>query len=698
VCRAPAGACDIAETCDGSSTQCPPDVLKPASAVCRIAAGQCDVAEVCSGSSPVCPDDARAPDGTACSLPNALANCEGGQCTTNTCDPGWDECNADPSDGCETSTLSASACGQCGNACTFGGGEPFCQNRVCACTLDECATCNDQHLAISAVPDDKYTFIGYGLVPGDTIILQALTHQDANNPFVCNLTSDSWQTLKTVTTDTQPTFANGNQQLFKWTATVRIGGGFDDGGVFPGGGLSRVRVVTQSPGADPVNAAAFEDDVCVSDHASEPFPSIISRCAAASIVRSCPGFGYQIVGLVHQTALTTDLITPAPFCPLQLGHYLYGRLQNEEPNLEPGCDYVTESQNYYNQIDPPDPTTHQRSRDTLAKWKLANNYTLAADVNAIYYNTGDLGVGRDMHCWKTQPSSNPDAAACYVTNYGPAFGDAPVSVGTALTQVIERSPAKVAATVAMEYVPGARDEVRFFVFNTIGDLDAAVQLDNEGRKPVPGNCLACHGGKYNLAEHMVGGDDPKSRANFLPFDPCAFTFSTQHPYTLSDQEETYRRLNQIVRDTRPESRDGAGIKALIDGMYGHAGGSVDTPQQTIDQRFVPTAWQNAGLSQLYLDVVKPYCRTCHTSRVVRPDTLDPTNNPSFTLLNDGGLNNVCSDTVPSERHFMPHAERTAQRFWLSTARAELVAALNDGLLGSAAAGMSVLGVATGCLP
>ena len=67
VCRAVAGDCDIAETCSGTSPDCPADGFKQAGAVCRAAvAGGCDVAESCSGTSAVCPVDSLAPSTTVC--------------------------------------------------------------------------------------------------------------------------------------------------------------------------------------------------------------------------------------------------------------------------------------------------------------------------------------------------------------------------------------------------------------------------------------------------------------------------------------------------------------------------------------------------------------------------------------------------------------------------------------------------------
>src|SRR6185436_9580750 len=87
VCRAAAGECDLADTCNGMSATCPSDAKKPsgtsctdegnactvdqcngssnlcqhaagnAGAVCRAVAGECDLVETCTGSSATCPTD-----------------------------------------------------------------------------------------------------------------------------------------------------------------------------------------------------------------------------------------------------------------------------------------------------------------------------------------------------------------------------------------------------------------------------------------------------------------------------------------------------------------------------------------------------------------------------------------------------------------------------------------------------------------
>src|SRR5947208_5777628 len=108
ICRAAANACDVAESCTGSSATCPADAVKAAGtactddgnpctsdvcdgtsvtcthpagnagAVCRAAAGECDVAETCDGASTACPPDVFKASGTACT---ADAN----PCTPDVC-------------------------------------------------------------------------------------------------------------------------------------------------------------------------------------------------------------------------------------------------------------------------------------------------------------------------------------------------------------------------------------------------------------------------------------------------------------------------------------------------------------------------------------------------------------------------------------------------------------------------------------
>ena len=72
-CRASAGVCDIAESCDGISNNCPADAFQSSSTLCRASAGVCDVVEQCTGSSAACPTDGFVTAGTVCNA----ASCSG---------------------------------------------------------------------------------------------------------------------------------------------------------------------------------------------------------------------------------------------------------------------------------------------------------------------------------------------------------------------------------------------------------------------------------------------------------------------------------------------------------------------------------------------------------------------------------------------------------------------------------------------
>jgi hypothetical protein len=99
-------------------------------------------------------------------------------------------------------------------------------------------------------------------------------------------------------------------------------------------------------------------------------------------------------------------------------------------------------------------------RDTLNQFKSRNGFNSGVgNVQAIYFNEGDLRLGRDMHCRKNGPK-----VACYVSNYGeapflagPPAGPNPAwpNKQDALTKAIAGPDGSKQpfATVAMEYSP-----------------------------------------------------------------------------------------------------------------------------------------------------------------------------------------------------------------------------------------------------
>lgn len=105
---------------------------------------------------------------TACpTVDHGFPTCSGGICGF-TCVPTHDDCNADPSDGCEVVLGSdLQNCGTCGNVCTAGPGEtPMCAGGVCdICPSIQFSIDTKQACAISVLPGftlDAEAFIQVG--------------------------------------------------------------------------------------------------------------------------------------------------------------------------------------------------------------------------------------------------------------------------------------------------------------------------------------------------------------------------------------------------------------------------------------------------------------------------------------------------------------------------------------------------------
>ena len=82
-----AGACDVAETCDGVTKLCPADAFVAGGTECRASGGVCDIAEQCTGTGPNCPADAKS---------TAQCRASGGVCDlAESCDGVSNNCPAD---------------------------------------------------------------------------------------------------------------------------------------------------------------------------------------------------------------------------------------------------------------------------------------------------------------------------------------------------------------------------------------------------------------------------------------------------------------------------------------------------------------------------------------------------------------------------------------------------------------------------
>ncbi len=299
---------------------------------------------------------------------------------------------------------------------------------------------------------------------------------------------------------------------------------------------------------------------------------------------------------------------------------------NNQPFLSiKGIGNSTESDLYYAALDSAfGPTA------TFSQWKAKYGFSGSNDVRAIYYNAGDLGFGREMHCRK----SGLDVA-CYVANHGLGASTPPEA---AVNDAIANQ--NTLPTVAMVYknaLAGQPNDVSFYIYAPDGTRLNSVALDGEGEKFTPQLCLPCHGGIYDKPTHSA------SDAHFLPFDVASFRYSAQPGFRLSDQQEAFRQLNAMVREANPAPL----IAELVDGWYG---GNVNVPGTQFNANFVAPGF--AGDPGLYNNVIKPDCRMCHIAQTFALSTTTDVAAAQYAVF--AGF-------------YMPHSQLTSQNFWNSPA-------------------------------
>jgi hypothetical protein len=292
------------------------------------------------------------------------------------------------------------------------------------------------------------------------------------------------------------------------------------------------------------------------------------------------------------------------------------------------------------------------------------------EAKARYQNLADLNLQRDMH-----GLANANGTAFYVCNYP---GDKPGQV--TLTNVLRHR--NLVACVAMEYSPGpggGAPFTKFLTFGPGGELFQSVNLDGRGEKFMPGSCVVCHGASIDYGHYAENGtSNPNLSAQFLPFDLQNFEFVNRPGLRRSDQEPELLKLNKLVLGINPNPA----IRDVINGGYNNFASS------TFVDNVVPSGWDitmpipgaNNGLTPraLYLGVIRPSCRTCHTS-MSPGDGLDFRdfasfdNNwsfeagarvcgPVFASIN-GKIDGNSSAGVTRKNYSMPNSKVTFDRFW-----------------------------------
>lgn len=277
---------------------------------------------------------------------------------------------------------------------------------------------------------------------------------------------------------------------------------------------------------------------------------------------------------------------------------------------------------------------------------------------AVYYNANELGLGRELGCQRFVDGHDEKGQpiygeACFVTNYGVRWRDGDHSLGYAAEGVNKKNTVCISYRPTLK--PGGRDgyEVQFYVYGADDARQDWAQLDTMGPRPVPQVCTGCHGGTYDPNAELV------RFARFLPAYPDLLTFvegpDAAPGLTRAGQEERLRVLNETASRTplTPLQRE------TIEGSY-PAG--VATPGQAFVPGWAPAGWRGSpDREDLYVNVVRPYCGTCHAADQIE---LDGRPQPSYDVF----LSYEAFAAAPIAAYVcngfsMPNAQATLARFW-----------------------------------
>ena len=300
----------------------------------------------------------------------------------------------------------------------------------------------------------------------------------------------------------------------------------------------------------------------------------------------------------------------------------------------------------------------------------------AEEVVTRYYNRGDLGLGREMHCAQLAAEQQ---TACYVSNFASGSDGSEFTFGFSRDIAFSNmNDNRVVATVAMVFSKkAAANRVWFVVFDGAGQRVNTAPLDRHGlnffngfaangnvnpdptifgtpgvefNNHIPSNCLNCHGGSYDPSTDTVTG------ALFLPFDLDQFDYQQVSGQTRGEQEDDFRTMNQMVRAVAASvAGTSSPLVKQIDGWYGNTRHSA-TLTGDFNSAFVPTKWNTDADRSIYASVLRPSCRGCHLTASL------PLEDPAFedpASFPDG----LAAALIAT--HSMPHALQTQREFWLS---------------------------------
>lgn len=323
---------------------------------------------------------------------------------------------------------------------------------------------------------------------------------------------------------------------------------------------------------------------------------------------------------------------------------------------------------------------------TLDSWKREHKLEpyngSVVEHKATYINLYDLNLVRDMHAVKV----DDDHIAFNVCNFpGPldiAGTGAPLKPGEEGQQNIDlaidfarNKKIGMLGCVAMDYWKsgGAAPLVKFYSFGPSGELLLSVSLDGRQEKFMPGTCVACHGGSNYAGRYPVTGGPANIGSHFEPFDLANFGFSSQPGLKETDQQATFKTLNNFVRLVEAKNGDdfaSEAITTLIDEWYKDG-------QVAPNKNYVPAGWDtDADDRTFYLEILARSCRTCHIAHIRSGrDRQDGNFERGLESVSPRSMlfDSVCGKTKDlSFNHSMPNALVPAYRLWHTSQRNILI--------------------------